>query len=121
MIANRNASVPLLTATERLVPQKAANAVSNSSTTGPPMKPAVSKARRNTPVSSCSSSICGVTKSRKGMQFEAPLALYILALYSFIDIAQKSGRIASHYRVGWNIFSDDAASSHNGILADGCI
>src|ERR1035438_3333959 len=118
MMAKRNASSDLLTATEWLAPQKAAKAFSKFSTTGPPMKPAVSRARRNTPVSSFSSSTCGVIRSRKGMQLGMPLGLCILPLHSFIDITQNPGRISSHDRVGWNIFGDDAAGAYDRILAD---
>src|ERR1035441_9805107 len=117
MMAKRNASVPLLTATEWLAPQKAAKAFSKFSTTGPPMKPAVSRARRNTPVSSFSSSTCGVIRSRKGMQFGIPLELCIGPLHSFIDITQNPGRISSHDRVGWNIFGDNAAGAYDRVLA----
>src|SRR5579862_3945568 len=68
--ANHNASVPLLTATECPASQKAANAFSKYSTIGPPMKPAERMTDWNTAVSSCSSSTCGVTRSRNAMLFE---------------------------------------------------
>ena len=51
--AKRKASVPLLTAIEWLGVAESRERLSKSSTIGPPMKPAVRKARRNTPVSSC--------------------------------------------------------------------
>ena len=78
MRAKRRASVPLLTATEWLTSQNFANADSNSSTMGPPIKLALRKALRKTSVNSCSSSTCGVIRSRKGMRLETLLELLTL-------------------------------------------
>src|ERR1700722_9090111 len=118
IIAKRNASVPLLMAIEWLVPQKAANAFSNSSTIGPPMKPAVSRAWRNTPVSCCSSSRCGVTRSRKGMFSEFLLEMLIFTLHYLVDMTENPGRVSGHDGVGWNIFRDNTAGAHDDILTD---
>src|ERR1700722_15320024 len=113
-MAKRSASVPLLTAMEWFTPQKAAKAFSNSSTTVPPTNSAVCRAWRNTPVSSCSSSMCGVTKSRKGMLLD----MFVVALLGLFDVTQDLGRVAGYDGIGWNIFGNDAAGAYNRILAN---
>src|SRR5271163_2222751 len=118
IIAKRKASVPLLTAIEWLASQKAANASSNSSTIGPPTKPAVCKARRNTEVSSRSSSTCGVTKSRKGMLFGTLLRMDIGTFHSLFYVTQNLSWISGDDGVRWDIFRDDATSANNRILSD---
>src|ERR1035441_10643191 len=65
--AKRRASVPLPTPTQCWVVQYAAKSRSNSSTMGPPMNPAVSRARLKTADSSSFSSAWRVTRSRKGI------------------------------------------------------
>src|ERR1700678_545999 len=117
-MAKRRASVPLLTAIEWFVPQKAANASSKASTIGPPMKQAVCKARRNTPVSSCSSSRWGVTRSRNGMLLGMLFTIGIRTFRCLFYITQNPSRIAGYDRVGWDIFCYDAPRAHNCVLAD---
>jgi hypothetical protein len=67
MMAKRKASVPLLTAMAWRVFEKLAKSSSNFSTTGPPTKAAVRSPWRKALTNSLSSSMWGVTKSRKGI------------------------------------------------------
>src|SRR5580698_4016755 len=66
------------------------------------------------PVSSVSSSTCGVTRSRKGIL----LTIDIRYLHFLVDITQNSCRIPGHDCIVRNIPCDDTARADNGVLAD---
>src|SRR5271156_1898980 len=85
---------------------------------GPPMKPAVCRARRNTRVSSRSSPTCGVTRSRKGMLFGALLRMDIKSFHRLFDVTENLSRISSNDSVRGDILRDDATSAYNRVLAD---
>src|SRR6267143_3725275 len=115
--AKRNASVPLFTPTQNFASQNRANSRSNSSTIGPPMKPALLKAFFTTANNSSSSSLCGVTRSRNGTFVGLAMAL----LFLLCDKPQKFGGISGHNGVCRHVPGYDATCTDNGVLTDGQI
>src|SRR5882762_677761 len=114
MKAKRRASVPLFTPTQNFASQNRANSRSNSSTMGPPMKPALLNAFFTTANNSSSSSLCDVTRSRNGTF----VGLAILLLFLLCDKPQKFGGISGHNGVRRYVLGYDAACSDNGVLTD---
>src|SRR6267378_265572 len=117
MKAKRSASVPLFTPTQNFVSQNRAKSRSNSSTVGPPMKPALLNAFFTTANDSSSSSLCGVTRSRNGTFVGLAMAL----LFLLCDKPQKFGGISGHNGVCRHVPGYDATCTDNGVLTDGQI
>src|SRR5271154_591136 len=122
--AKRTASVPLASPTQYRVSQNLANSRSNSSTIGPPTKPAVRRTFWHTARSSASSSTCGVTRSRKGifslldMFWSSIDAVMSCKNVLFFNIPQYARGIAGHNSVSRHILGHHAARSHQGVFAD---
>src|SRR5258708_26155671 len=111
------AEVQLFTRTQKFASQTCASSRSNSSTMGPPMKPALLNAVFTTANNSSSSSLCGVTRSRNGTFVGLAIAL----LFLLCDKPQKFGGISGHNGVCRHVPGYDATCTDNGVLTDGQI
>ena len=117
MSAKRSASVPLLTPTQSLTPQNAANSFSKESIIGPPINPAVSSAAVKTSTKSSRSSRCGATRSKNEIRLSS-LILAFPIVFS-LSFSQNTRRVSRDDRTRRNTLGHYAPGAHDRSLTHG--